>query len=222
MAAEIIGRSPLPLTRPGLASKIEGSSCPAAGSGTRLNTIWKSMKQRCQNPRRESYKSYGGRGIKVCAEWQSFVGFLDWALTTDYSNEKELDRIDADGPYSPANCRWVSAWVNRNRRELDRAGAYLKGMTGKLSSEQIANAEARERGYRLNDGHGLYLQITPSGKKSWRYRFRVNGREKILTLGLYPKVTLWAAREAHLIARAQVLRGVDPAELKRRRRLKQK
>lgn len=78
-------------------------------AGTRIYRIYQCMKQRCKNPKNTNYKSYGGRGITVCVEWdKSFESFYNWALSNGYSDNKELDRINVNGNYSPDNCRWIS------------------------------------------------------------------------------------------------------------------
>lgn len=85
----------------------------------RVHRGWGSMKRRCENPDDKGYKNYGGRGIYVCDEWQSFDNFADWmyANGTRRGRDQQIDRIDNDGPYSPENCQLVSALVNsRNRR----------------------------------------------------------------------------------------------------------
>lgn len=77
---------------------------------------WKSMKQRCQNPKCSAYRNYGARGISVCNEWQNFEPFCEWALSNGYENGLDLDRIDNAGNYEPTNCRWASRKENINNR----------------------------------------------------------------------------------------------------------
>lgn len=85
----------------------------------RLCRIWGTMRSRCKNPHRTKYKDYGGRGIRVCQEWDnSAAAFCEWALRNGYDDTLQLDRINNNEGYSPNNCRWVSPKENsRNRRD---------------------------------------------------------------------------------------------------------
>lgn len=93
-------------------------------SNTRLCSIWRAMKGRCDNPNNRAYKNYGGRGIKVCAEWENDLqAFYSWAISNGYTDELSIDRIDVNGNYCPENCRWASKKVQANNT---RANRYLE------------------------------------------------------------------------------------------------
>ncbi len=90
---------------------------------SRLHRIWSGMKARCSNPKKLAYADYGGRGIFVCEEWLKFIPFMEWAKANGYSDDLQLDRTDNDGPYSPANCRWVTPAENlQNKRPMRPLG----------------------------------------------------------------------------------------------------
>lgn len=85
----------------------------------------------------------------------------------------------------------------------------------KLTATHIRNAKPQDKPYRLPDGNGLYLYIAESGLKTWRYRFRVNGKETTFTLGEYPQMSLEQARIARMTARDTAKSGVNPADIRR-------
>jgi integrase len=91
-----------------------------------------------------------------------------------------------------------------------------------LTDISVRNAKPRERDYKIADGGGLYLLVTPAGGRLWRLKYRADGVERKLALGKYPDVTLAAARKARDAARAQASAGVDPAAIKRRERVARK
>lgn len=84
-------------------------------SHTSTYRIWDGMRRRCTDPKDKSYGRYGGKGITVCDRWlESFDNFLeDMGVRPD---GLEIDRIDSKGPYSPANCRWVTRQENLKNR----------------------------------------------------------------------------------------------------------
>jgi len=79
-----------------------------------------------------------------------------------------------------------------------------------LTDMKIRRSKAGERPYRLSDGRGLSLLVTTAGGKSWRWKYRYEGVEKLMVLGSYPDVPLALARERHAEARRLLATGVDP------------
>jgi hypothetical protein len=75
------------------------------------------MIRRCTEVQSKNYKNYGERGIYVCRLWMlNFMAFEKWAKKNGYTRNLILDRKDNNGPYEPANCRWVTAKVSANNR----------------------------------------------------------------------------------------------------------
>ena len=87
---------------------------------TRLYHIWKSMRQRCTNPKCINYHNYGGRGITVCTKWDDFIRFEIWAIKSGYKDNLTIDRIDLNGNYCPENCRWVTYKIQNNNKRGNR------------------------------------------------------------------------------------------------------
>lgn len=86
--------------------------------------------------------------------------------------------------------------------------------TDKLSAPAVKNTPAKDKSYKLTDGGGMYLLVNPDGSKYWRMSYRFAGKQKTLALGVYPDVTLSAARVKRDEARKLLANDVDPAMLK--------
>ncbi|MEO1025756.1 MAG: integrase arm-type DNA-binding domain-containing protein [Pseudomonadota bacterium] len=79
-----------------------------------------------------------------------------------------------------------------------------------MSDTKLKNLKAREKPYKLADSGGLYIEVTPSGSKLWRLKYRFQGREKRLSFGAYPSVSLADARAARDAAKGLLVKQVDP------------
>src|ERR1700730_3786430 len=88
-----------------------------------------------------------------------------------------------------------------------RSGTRMKTLT----EAAIRGAKPKEKPYKLLDGRGLFLLVTPEGGRYWRLRYRYEGREKLISLGVYPDVPLKLARERREGARRLVADGIDPS-----------
>nr|DAH55528.1 MAG TPA: PVL ORF-50-like family [Bacteriophage sp.] len=144
----------------------------------RLYAVWSEMMLRCNKPTNKAYKHYGGRGIKVCKEWQDYLVFKEWAYSHGYDenakrHECTIDRIDVNGNYCPENCRWatnaeqsvnkqdtVYVELNGERMALSQAAEKLRMNYGTLNSrinklhwpvEKALSTSVRDCGWRRHD-----------------------------------------------------------------------
>jgi hypothetical protein len=94
---------------------------------SKLYKVWERMLRRTTNPNHDTYKYYGGRGIKVCDAWKNSVVFMVWASSHGYKEGLELDRKNNNGNYCPENCRFVTKSLNCvNRRKRPDYGIYFE------------------------------------------------------------------------------------------------
>ncbi|KKC63187.1 integrase [Citrobacter amalonaticus] len=84
-----------------------------------------------------------------------------------------------------------------------------------LTIKQIDAAKPKDKPYRLLDSNGLYLYVPVTGKKVWQLRYKLDGKEKVLTVGKYPFMSLQEARDKAWLAKKDVSVGVDPVKAKK-------
>lgn len=85
----------------------------------------------------------------------------------------------------------------------------------KLSDAKVRNVKAGENPIKLSDGGGLFLLVQPNGAKGWRLAYRFEGKQKLLSLGVYPAVTLKDAREKREELKKQLAKGIDPSAFRK-------
>jgi hypothetical protein len=105
----------------------------------RLYTIWEGMRYRCEKKYASHYENYGGRGIKVCDEWQDYITFKAWALSNGYQDNLSIDRINANGNYEPSNCRWATSKEQMNNTRETRRVEYCGKMVTFFELAKIVN-----------------------------------------------------------------------------------
>ena len=120
-------------------NKNKHSSCGCVTSNirhgenkTKLHRIWMTMRERTTRKKCQSYKHYGGRGIKVCEEWQTYENFRDWALSSGYEEGLSIERVDNDGDYCPENCVWADRYTQANNKRTN-VKITLDGQTKTMS-----------------------------------------------------------------------------------------
>lgn len=91
--------------------------------------------------------------------------------------------------------------------------------TNKLSDVKIRAAKPQEKLYSISDGEGMFLEVSPTGGKWWRFKYRFNGKQKRLSLGTYPSTSLKVARDKRQQARELLASGVDPAQQRKTEKL---
>jgi|ERR1017187_1380536 integrase len=90
-----------------------------------------------------------------------------------------------------------------------------------LSETAIRQAKSESKPIKMFDGRGLYLLLNPNGSRGWRFKYRIDGREKLLSFGVYPDVPLKLARDRCEAARQQLAAGIDPGEKRKAEKVAQ-
>lgn len=105
------------------------------GCKDKLYVVWKSMVDRCYNPKCKGYKYYGAKGVKLCEAWKSNYGNFRSDMEPTYMPGLSIDRIDSKGNYEPSNCRWATREVQNNNKS---SNVYLNSPWGRLPLNKVA------------------------------------------------------------------------------------
>ena len=122
-------------------------------SNTRIYSIWCDMHKRCEKPSNKRYENYGGRGITVCSDWQTFQPFYDWAIHNGYNPALSIDRIDVNEGYSPNNCRWATSEMQQNNTTRNKVIEFMgRSMTQAQWAREtgISQSAIKDRLTKLN------------------------------------------------------------------------
>jgi hypothetical protein len=117
------------------------------------------MLQRCVNPGAHAYELYGGRGIGVCERWREFENFL--ADMGEPPPGLTLDRIDSDGNYDPANCRWADWHEQQNNRRNNRLLTFNGETHGITEWSRRTGVYRHKIRRRLERGWPIERALTP-------------------------------------------------------------
>jgi hypothetical protein len=124
--------------------------------------IWVKMKSRCYNEKDPKYSYYGGRGIKVCRQWdESFDAFFS-DMGKKPSREHSIDRIDVNGNYEPSNCRWATAKTQSRNKRNHRLVEYCGKKIPLSEACEKSGVNYRSALYRLNKGLDWLLPAPPA------------------------------------------------------------
>lgn len=131
----------------------------------RLFRLWKSMRDRCYNPRANNWAWYGGKGIQIDPAWNDFAPFREWALANGYQDGLQIDREDTGKNYEPSNCRWLTQPENikRARAGMDSElsqGLVLYSAAHGLSVEEAIVLAVRQMVSPSEEEAGLMEEVT--------------------------------------------------------------
>lgn len=138
---------------------------------TRLYRIWCGMRARCYKSYTVGYRNYGGRGIKVCAEWHDYEAFEKWALQNGYDDNLTIEREDVNKDYCPENCKWITlAKQQSNKTNSVLVTAWNETKTlAEWGRDPRSAIDYRMIKYRIDNGWKTETAIStpPLAKNRW-------------------------------------------------------
>ena len=140
---------------------------------SRIYRVWGAMRERCNNPNQSRFATYGGRGITVCSDWDDFAVFRQWMLEQGYRPGLQIDRIDNDDGYYPANCRLCTRTEQmQNRRLPSRHRTGKRYARRFLTEDDVYAIRKSELSYsalaRIYDIHNTHARNIKLGM-AWRH-----------------------------------------------------
>ena len=154
-----------------------------------LYNSYRAMLARCYDPKSVKFPDYGGRGIVVCEEWQTFPPFEAWAMSNGWAPGLSIDRIDVNGNYEPSNCRWADATTQSNNRRGNRYLTYEgKTKTLKQWADSIGISYSTLI-HRVDSGWPIEMAL----ETAVRPTARVSAQDRLYTyMGESKLLTQWA------------------------------
>jgi len=132
-----------------------------------LYHVWRSMKQRCGNPKDHGYLDYGDRGISVYPPWlKDPIKFINWCFLNGWVEGLQLDRIDNDNGYEPENCRFVTPLTNAHNRRAQQNTTGWPGVS--------VNRQGKYYGRRTYKYKTLCTKVYSTPKEAYIATFKLN------------------------------------------------
>lgn len=144
--------------------------------GTGIYYSWINMKTRTLNKNNPKYKSYGGRGIKLCKKWYLFSGFLE-DMQNSWSKGMTIERIDVNGHYTKKNCKWIPKSEQFKNKQINRVtykGESLSEANKRLGGKKDLVWNRIKQGWDIEKA--FYTPIQSKRKQRYLY----DGNKKII------------------------------------------
>lgn len=137
-----------------------------------LYKTWHNMRSRCKNPNASKYKLYGGKGIKVCKEWdENFVSFYNWAINNKWEKGLSIERLDSNKNYEPNNCIWADYKI-QNNNTIQNHKLTFNGKTMNINQwAEYLNISKKMLSERIRRGWNIERALTTPNIKENGFNF---------------------------------------------------